>query len=106
MYCLPGIVKRTRGGEPRNAGSDDGDWSLAHDYLVCCCHRLHSDCHAAWFHDKRSIALEPAHPRTDAGLWLEAFDAMHNVIWRFFQLLTGGKDSRVMEQSVAAMGYL
>ena len=27
---------------------------------------------------------------------------MHNVIWHFFQLLTGGKDSRVMEQSVAA----
>ena len=31
---------------------------------------------------------------------------MHNVIWRFFQLLTGGTDSRVMEQSVAAMGCL
>ena len=31
---------------------------------------------------------------------------MHNVIWRFFQLLTGGKESRVSEQSVAAMGCL
>jgi len=43
MYCLPGIVEGARSGEPRDPGSDDGDWSLAHDHLVCCCHQPHSE---------------------------------------------------------------
>ncbi|ABP80166.1 conserved hypothetical protein [Stutzerimonas stutzeri A1501] len=36
-------------------------------------------------------SLEPAHPRTDIVLWLEAFDAMRHPGRRFRQLLTSGR---------------
>jgi hypothetical protein len=36
VYGLPGIVKCTGCGQARDSGTDDGDWSLAHDYLECC----------------------------------------------------------------------
>ena len=91
VYGLPGIVKRAGGGKSCDSGSDDGDWSLAHDYLVCCCHQPHRRSAAQHVFMTSVRSLEPAHPRTDIVLWLEAFDAMRHPGRRFRQLLTSGR---------------
>lgn len=41
VYGVPGIAQGAGCRQTCDSGSDDGDWSLAHDYLVCWCHQLH-----------------------------------------------------------------